>query len=264
MLCNFLFGVVLYILLIGILHRDFNLFWGELATLLATFFSVYLGRRYLDRRSFASLGWKVDGRAYLDLMAGFLISGSMMGMIYFIEKGVGWLTFQGFIWESVDIKSVIVNTAIMFLLFIFAAIQEELLFRGYILQNISEGLNILWGVFISSGIFAIMHLSNPGFSLMALVGIFLSGLFIAFGYIRTHRLWLPIGIHLGWNFFEGTVFGFQVSGLEEIFHLIRQSVYGPGSFTGESFGPEAGLVLLPALAVGFLLVWIYTSSKLQK
>jgi uncharacterized protein len=83
---------------------------------------------------------------------------------------------------------------------------------------------------------------------------------MAFGYTRTRRLWLPIGLHIGWNFFEGPVFGFAVSGMGS-FTLIRQAAAGRQVFTGGAFGPEAGLIVLPGLALGVLLIYWYTQEK---
>jgi membrane protease YdiL (CAAX protease family) len=87
-----------------------------------------------------------------------------------------------------------------------------------------------------------------------------AGLFLAFGYLRTRQLWLPIGLHIGWNFFEGPVFGFAVSGTGS-FTLIRQVPTGPDLLTGGAFGPEAGLIVIPALLLGGLLIYWYTRKK---
>ena len=91
-------------------------------------------------------------------------------------------------------------------------------------------------------------------------GIFFAGLFLAYGYLRTGQLWLSIGLHIGWNFFEGVIFGFPVSGLD-IYRLIRHQIQGPEIWTGGAFGPEAGLIVLPALAVGSVLIYFYTRDR---
>ena len=132
--------------------------------------------------------------------------------------------------------------------------------RGYHLQTIASGFNLLWGLIISSAIFGALHLANPHATWISAAGILFAGLFLGYAYIRTKQLWLPIGLHIGWNFFEGVIFGFPVSGLDDIYHLIRIHVFGPEFWTGGAFGPEAGLILLPALALGFCLVYLFTRS----
>ena len=81
-------------------------------------------------------------------------------------------------------------------------------------------------------------------------------MFLAYGYLTTKQLWLPIGLH-GWNFFGGVGFGFPVSGLD-IFQLTRINVSGPELWTGGAFGPEAGLVLLPGFYLAQRLVFAYS------
>jgi hypothetical protein len=112
-------------------------------------------------------------------------------------------------------------------------------------------------VVLSSAIFGGLHLTNPNATLAGAGGVLLAGVFLAFAYLRSGQLWLPIGLHTGWNLFEGLVFGFPVSGLES-YHLVRIVVAGPERWTGGRFGPEAGLVALPALLLGVFLVYIYT------
>ncbi len=146
--------------------------------------------------------------------------------------------------------------AIWFLIFAVVGWQEELLSRGYWLQNLADGLNLQWALFISAALFAMMHLGNPNASWVAIVGLFAAGYFLAYGYVLTRQLWLSVGLHIGWNFFEGNVFGFQVSGLDT-FRLIHQTVHGPELWTGGAFGPEAGLIVLPAMAFGAVLIYGY-------
>jgi CRISPR/Cas system-associated protein Csm6 len=69
-----------------------------------------------------------------------------------------------------------------------------------------------------------------------------------------------MGMHLGWNFFEGVGFGFHVSGLD-IYPLTRIQIHGPDLWTGGAFGPEAGLIVLPALILGALLIYFYTWNR---
>jgi membrane protease YdiL (CAAX protease family) len=184
-----------------------------------------------------------------------------MGFNYIVMLGLGWLTFEGFAWEFDPVNVVIVSVLTFFVVFIFVGWNEELLSRGYHLQTIASGLNLFWGVVISSAIFGLLHLGNPNATWVSAAGIFFAGVYLAYGYIRTRQLWLPIGLHIGWNFFEGVVFGFPVSGLADIYKLIRIQVHGPELWTGGAFGPEAGLIVLPALLLGALLIYLYTLRR---
>ncbi len=224
--------------------------------------SVWVARRLLDRRSFVSLGFRFDPHAPLDLLMGFLITAIVMGVIYAIEAGTGWLRFDGWAWETLPFRQVALGLTGGLLGFIVVGYYEELLYRGYHLQNIRDGMGIGWGLFLSSVIFALSHLGNPNATWYStLLGLIAAGYFLAYGWVRTRQLWLSIGVHIGWNFFEGNVFGFPVSGIDVV-GLIRQTPTGPVAITGGPFGPEAGLIILPAMAVGIGLIWLYTRGRL--
>jgi len=235
---------------------------GQVAQAISFTLSIFLTRRFLDMRSFSSLGLKLDKWILRDLLAGIVITFFMIGSIYLIEFCLGWLTFEGFAWQMDDIPTVLGGTLGMLAVFIFVGWNEELLSRGYHLQTLASGLNLFWGVLISSSIFGIAHLGNPNATWGSAVGILFAGLFLAYGYISTKQLWLAIGLHIGWNFFEGVVFGFPVSGLD-IYRLTRINVSGPVLWTGGAFGPEAGLVLIPGLLIGTALIYGY-SKYLRK
>lgn len=223
--------------------------------------SIYIARRWLDKMSFESLGLTLNRQTMFDLAAGLGTALVQMGLIYVSMLGLGWLIFEGFAWEFDPINVVITGVLTFFVGFIFVGWNEELLSRGYHLQTIASGTNLLWGVMISSAIFAVLHLANPSATWISTAGIFLAGIFFAYAYLRTKQLWLPIGLHIGWNFAEGVIFGFPVSGLEDIYKLIRIQVTGPEIWTGGAFGPEAGLIVLPALLVGALLIYLYTAKR---
>ncbi len=233
--------------------------FSNLAECFAITVSIIYARRFLDKRTFASLGLKANTHAVADLLAGFIIAFLMMAFIYLVVYGFKWMTFEGFAWQKDGLSPAINQSLIWLVIFIIVGWQEELLSRGYQLQNLSDGFNLIWGVILSSLIFSGLHLFNPGATWTSTLGIFLAGLFLAYGYVLTRQLWLPIGLHIGWNFFEGTIFGFPVSGLNS-YTLLRIQVTGPSLWTGGEFGPEAGLLLLPALLIGFGLVYFYTKK----
>jgi uncharacterized protein len=102
-----------------------------------------------------------------------------------------------------------------------------------------------------------MHIFNPNSTLVSTFNLFLAGLLLGFGYILTRQLALPIGLHITWNFFQGNVFGFPVSGqmAGPTFIAIEQG--GPDLMTGGAFGPEAGLLGILVMVLGIILIYAW-------
>ena len=257
---NFILVGVIGILGIPKLSGKWGLLFRQIQELIVYASSIYIASRWLDRRSFESLGLKVGRQALFDLLAGIGIVLVQLGFIYGIMSSLGWLTFDGFAWEFDAPGTVLMTTLLFFVIFLLVGWNEELLSRGYHLQTIASGLNMFCAVVISSAVFGLLHLDNPHATWVSTAGIFFAGVYQSYGYIRTRQLWLPIGLHVGWNFFEGVVFGFPVSGLD-IYALTRIQVTGPVSWTGGAFGPEAGLILLPSLIVGSALIYWFTRNR---
>ena len=241
----------------GKINSQINLFLSQVIEFIVFLTSIYITRRFVDKRSFISLGLVPGRQAIIDLLAGIGITFLMMGMIYLIMLSAGWLKFEKFAWEVESVSSVLVSTLSFLIVFVFVGWNEELLSRGYHLQTLASGLNLVWGIVLSSAVFGLLHLGNPNATWISAAGIFLAGLFLAYGYVRTRQLWLSIGLHIGWNFFEGVVFGFPVSGLD-IYPLTHIRIQGPELWTGGAFGPEAGLVVIPGLLLGSILINYYS------
>ena len=235
---------------------DYSLYLGTV--LLVT----WLARRFLDKRPFLDLGLRLVRGWWAELLFGAALGGVLMAGIYLVEWTAGWLEFEGFAWQRMGWNSLLPPLAAAFFTYAVVGINEELMVRGYVMQNLAEGLNMFWAVVISSVVFGLMHLGNPHASWLSSLNLALAGAFLASGYLVTRSLWLPIGLHFGWNLFQGTVFGFPVSGTGG-FHLIRQTVAGPEWATGGPFGPEAGLTGLLAMVVGMGLIWLYGTRNTQ-
>jgi len=140
------------------------------------------------------------------------------------------------------------------------------------LVNISEGLRGKWisnrwtlilAWAISSVVFGLLHGSNPNASWISTVNIIIAGIFLGLGMVLTGNLSISIGLHITWNFFQGNVFGFPVSGTRTGATLIATELVGPEWLTGGAFGPEAGVLGLAAMLIGSLLMvfWIRRSRS---
>ena len=261
-------GLVIVVAWRGAITADSHPFTGaqilflELGELFAITLSVALARHFLDHRTFSSMGFQNSATGLRDFAAGLGITCLMMGLIFVLEIQLGWLHVSDVAWQSQPLADVAENTGLFLLICLIVGWNEELMSRGYHLQTLASGLTTKWGWLLSSLVFGALHATNPHASGMAVGGIVLAGVFLGYGFIRTGQLWLSIGLHTGWNFFEGVVFGFPVSGLS-FYQLTHTSVVGPDLWTGGAFGPEAGALLLPALVLGFALVHIYTRTQMS-
>lgn len=184
-----------------------------------------------------------------------LAGGSFLGLVLVVIAIVPLV-----IWADVSIAvhlsgRLAARTAAVLAILIFGALAEELLFRGYPFQRLTEAIGPAGAIATFSVLFGAVHLTNPGASVLGLANTILIGAVLAIAYLRTRALWLPWGIHLGWNASLGLLFGLPVSGLRLFNTVARSSVTGSRWLTGGSYGIEASLPGVLAVVVGLLLVW---------
>jgi membrane protease YdiL (CAAX protease family) len=231
-------------------------------------FSVWLAGRILDRRPFADFGLHLNRDWWIDLGFGLFLGAFLMLLIFLVEWSAGWVTIAGTFVSYYT--GIVFPVAILAPLigFIFVGIQEELFSRGYQLQNIAEGLRgwlgswgaVIAATLLSSLVFGLLHIRNPNASLASTINLILAGaVLLGIGRLLTGELAIPIGVHISWNFFQGNVFGFPVSGTTTgaaTFLAVEQS--GPQLWTGGNFGPEAGLLGIAGILLAGLLtiLWV--------
>ncbi len=160
--------------------------------------------------------------------------------------------------DPVSAGSISKTLAISALVFMFAAAAEEMLFRGYPLQTLTRA-NLAWlGVFLTSVPFAAAHLYNPhivpGFTFLNTA---LAGVWLASAYLRTRRLWFPLGLHWSWNWAQASLLGLPVSGINRIAPapLLHAMNSGPVWLTGGAYGIEGGAACTVALLVSIGVIW---------
>jgi membrane protease YdiL (CAAX protease family) len=241
---------------------------ATLAILAAILASVWLAGRLLDRRPFADFGFHMSGSWWGDFGFGLFLGAALMLLIFLIELGAGWLSVTRTFATRVLNAPFFLAILLPLITFVAVGVYEELLSRGYHLRNMAEGLNwnfigprwaLVIATLLSSALFGLAHLANPNASFISSFNIFVGGaVLLATGYLLTGELAIPIGVHITWNFFQGNVFGFPVSGVDfrsATFISIRQA--GPDVWTGGAFGPEAGLLGLGAILLGGALIALW-------
>ncbi|HEX3580176.1 MAG TPA: CPBP family intramembrane glutamic endopeptidase [Thermoanaerobaculia bacterium] len=129
----------------------------------------------------------------------------------------------------------------LWVVFVPAAIQEELVFRGYVFQRVRA-----WnrGVAIAGSalVFGLLHAGNSGITPVAIASIVIAGVMLALAYERYERLWLPIGIHIAWNVVSGPILGYDVSGYIPSHEVFRTTGVGNVLVTGGTFGIEGSVI----------------------
>ena len=241
--------------------RNIPLFFNnkDLLSLLITLFSfafisllVFFRVKVIEKRSFSSIGFNKNNwlKKY---SLGFLIGLAMMSIIVLILFPFGCITVEKNPIQPVGI-SAIASVLVILLGWIIQGATEEIVTRGWLLNVLSTKYNIGVGLLISSTLFGLMHLTNPNVNYIAVINIILVGLFYGLYVIKTNDLWAVCGMHSAWNFAQGNIFGFKVSGLDvSVGSLIDLNLVGSDFVTGGIFGPEAGItatfILLASIGI---------------
>ncbi|MET7861978.1 CPBP family intramembrane glutamic endopeptidase [Micromonospora taraxaci] len=139
-----------------------------------------------------------------------------------------------------------------------AAVTEELMFRGVLFRIVEERTGTWIALVLTGVVFGLMHLLNPDASVWGAICIAVeAGFMLAACYAATRNLWVPIGLHFGWNFAAGGIFSVVVSGNGESEGLLDTSMSGPALVTGGGFGPEGSLYTVVAgVALTMVFMWL--------
>ena len=205
---------------------------------------VFLFRKLVDRKTVYSLGW--DFSNHLSHAAvGFFVGIATIGLGTLVLIAMKNLQFTGW---NIDVSDIGFALGLLILV----AVAEELVFRGYILNNLMQSINKYAALLISSLIFALAHAANPNFSWLAFINIFLAGCILGINYIYTQNLWYAILLHFTWNFFQGPILGYEVSGTN-LPGIFQMDLTGSDLITGGKFGFE-GSIIASAVMISFTVV----------
>lgn len=212
-----------------------------------------LAFRYMDNRTgIAESGLLLTEPIWwMEFLLGSAIAFAAMTFIFVIQLVAGQIEISGYAWERLSEQWWPVALLAYFSTHLSVGFYEEFMTRSYLIPNLKEGFTVfgispvkalIAAVILSSSIFGILHAANPNSNTVAVVNIIGAGLMLAIPYVLTGRLALSVGLHFSWNFSQGGIYGFRVSGTEPMHPLIDIQQGGPAWWTGGAFGPEGGLI----------------------
>jgi uncharacterized protein len=173
------------------------------------------------------------------VVAGGALFAAVIGLIAFCGgyRVTGWGSVAG----AVAVLGVMTSVAV----------SEELLFRAVLFRIVEERAGTWAALVISGLLFGLLHLINPGATAFGAVAVTVeAGALLGAAYVATRTIWLPVGLHLGWNVAQAGIFGTTVSGTDVAPEgLLRGVLTGPAALTGGDFGPEASVVAVLVCAV---------------
>jgi membrane protease YdiL (CAAX protease family) len=210
---------------------------------------AWLMLRTIDLRSFRTQGLWFYGGWIRESLLGIGIGAAVIVAVGAVEISGGWLSYQGLNHQAKLIG--FVRLAVYLLV---SAAHEEILFRGYAFQRLVDSLGKVGATVLSASLFLWAHHINPFVTPLGMINTFLAGVLLCLAYLKTRALWLPLGIHWGWNFVLGPMFSVSISGFRPQPMLFRSTLSGPEWLTGGNYGFEASAVLgVVCLAFIFLL-----------
>jgi len=217
--------------------------------LAGTVLIIWLFTKYIDEKEFVNVGFR-KYYIWMDLLTGVLIGFIVMifGLISLAWAGKVQIKMYDF-----DIKNLLLTT----IHFVLVGILEELLFRGYVLNNLMISFNKYLALIISTVLFTVMHFANPNLDLLGITGLFLAGILLGMCYLVTNNLWLPIALHFSWNFFQ-SLFGFNVSG-QDYYSMVVTSFQKADEWNGGAFGFEGSILSIPFQI--FAIIFIFSKFK---
>lgn len=221
-----------------------------------TLLVIWAFRRFIDRRSFVSLGFSFETPVVRHLVYGLFWGVGLMVVVFGLTFALG-----GFSITSTQFPAN--KLAILFFTLLPAAALEEVIMRGYLLHSLMQSTNRYIALLFTSMLFALGHGFNDNVTFLALANIVLAGLLLGIYYIHRQNLWFPIALHFAWNYMQSPILGSPVSGAVTP-SILTLDFTGSNLITGGKFGFEGSLVTTVVTIVAILVVhFTYRTKKEQ-
>jgi membrane protease YdiL (CAAX protease family) len=210
--------------------------------------------KFIIKRSLSEMGLKPVLKHSKELLVGLALGAASMTVVFLslILSGSS---------EVVSWKPHFSSEQLVYLvLYIFVGFAEEIFSRGYMMSVMRQTKSISLIIFVPSIIFALLHSMNTGVGIIPYINLALVGVLFAVMYLRSGNLWMCIGYHITWNYFQGYVYGFKVSG-QAADGIITTTAKKFSLLNGSAFGPEGGIFVTIIILVGLLFVYKYYKNS---
>ena len=220
---------------------------------LGSFLALWLATKFIDRKPLMSIGLSVKDKAN-EMLVGLGFALAFIGGLFLLLWLLGAITITGY----VGFKPGVFFVSMMLFL---AAFDEELIFRGYILNSMMDSSSRWVALAGSSALFALMHAGNPSVwsNWVPMTELFAAGFILGISYTFTKNLWFPTFFHFGWNFFQGLL-GFEISGINvDSWKMISHENTGnvPDIISGGAFGIEGSVITLTCTIICTYFIYKY-------
>ena len=229
-------------------------------SLLGSFATLWFATKFIDRKPLMSIGLSVKDKAN-EMLVGLGFALFFIGGLFLILLLIGAVNITGYVGFK---PGVFIVSMMLFM----AAFDEELIFRGYILNNMMDSTSNRWIALAGSSLlFALLHSGNPSVwsTWVPMTELFAAGFILGISYTFTKNLWFPTFFHFGWNFFQG-LFGFEISGINvDSWKMISHENTGnvPDIVSGGAFGIEGSVITLSCTIICTYLIFKYY-NELEK
>ncbi len=223
-------------------------------SLLGSFAALWVATKFIDRKPLMSIGLSVKDKAN-EMLIGLGFALAFIGGLFLVLWLIGAINITGYVGFK---PGVFIVSIILFM----AAFDEELIFRGYILNNMMDSTSNRWIALAGSSLlFALLHSGNTNVwsTWVPMTELFAAGFILGISYTFTKNLWFPTFFHFGWNFFQG-LFGFEISGFNvDSWKIISHENTGnvPDIVSGGAFGIEGSVITLSCTIICTYLIFKY-------
>jgi membrane protease YdiL (CAAX protease family) len=232
----------------------------------ATYFAYWIYVHYIEKRDLIELGWS---KALQEIGLGSLIGFGLCSFIIVILWLLGFYQVNGIDFILFSLIGALAGAFV-------SGFAQELLFRAVIYRITEEWLGTWWALLTSALLFGLIHLLSAGATIFSALAVALqAGVVLAAAYALTHRLWMALGLHMGWDFANDGIFGVGVAGQsgQSLHGLLQANLNGPTVLTGGALGVEASIITLVVMLIAGIIMlrkayqkghWVLRHNRLQR